>query len=63
MCTIILYEGPTKFPLVGTLIQISLADSTPYVAFQKLAKEYGDVMSIKLGLKDASMYLLVYLSL
>ncbi|CAL8143167.1 unnamed protein product [Orchesella dallaii] len=45
--------GPFKFPLLGTLVQISLADPIPYKAFEKLAKKYGDVVSIKLGLKDA----------
>ncbi|CAL8124690.1 unnamed protein product [Orchesella dallaii] len=42
--------GPFRFPVIGNLIQLAMADSKePYVAFSQLGKKYGDIMSIQLG--------------
>lgn len=40
--------GPIPFPVVGSLHLLGTHES-PFQAFTELAKEYGDIFSIKLG--------------
>jgi hypothetical protein len=47
--------GPVPIPILGTLIQIGRAASQPHLAFPVLAKEYGDIYSVKLGSHDYGM--------
>jgi len=48
--------GPWAFPLIGSAIQVALADpDIPFVALQKLAKQYGNIMSVQLGSVHAGM--------
>ncbi len=48
------YLGPIKWPLIGNVIEIALADPVyPHLAFCKLAKKYGPVFSARLGSHDA----------
>lgn len=51
------------FPLVGNLFQVALADKKgrPFVALDKLSKEYGDVMSMRFGSNNMSEYLSIKL--
>jgi len=53
------YLGPTPLPLIGNMIDIAKAGPTPYEALHKLAKKYGDVMSVKLGVHDIGNYQLL----
>lgn len=46
--------GPLKLPIFGNALQISLADKLTGPAYFKLAKKYGDVMSLKAGTMDSS---------
>lgn len=46
--------GPLKVPIFGNALQITLADKFTGPAYQKLAKKYGDVMSLKTGTLDSS---------
>lgn len=46
--------GPLKLPIFGNSLQISLADKLTGPAYYKLAKKYGDVMSLKAGTMDSS---------
>jgi hypothetical protein len=50
------FIGPTNLPILGSLVQIGMEDSRNYIAMDKLAKKYGDIMSVKLGYLDASKY-------
>jgi len=44
------FAGPVAIPFIGSVIQVAWADhKRPYIALQKLAKKYGNVMSIQLG--------------
>ncbi|KAJ6641655.1 Cytochrome P450 2C21 [Pseudolycoriella hygida] len=45
--------GPLKIPIFGNALQISLADNFTGPAYYKLAKKYGDVMSLKTGTMDS----------
>lgn len=47
--------GPIQLPFIGSMVQLSLADPNPPVAMAKLAKKYGDVMSLKVGQMDAGI--------
>ncbi|CAL8121426.1 unnamed protein product [Orchesella dallaii] len=52
-----LAPGPFRFPVVGNLLQITWINSKePYLAFTKLSRRYGDIMSIQLG----SVYAVVF---
>jgi len=46
------FLGPIRIPPFGTLIQNGLKHKITYVPLYKMAKEYGDIMSIKLGIKE-----------
>jgi hypothetical protein len=49
--------GPLALPLIGSVLQVALADpNRPYVAFQKLAKKYGNIMSLQLGSVSAGLH-------
>jgi len=42
--------GPYRFPILGSIPQILMADpSFPHKAFTKLSKKYGDLMSVGMG--------------
>ncbi|XP_021950528.2 methyl farnesoate epoxidase [Folsomia candida] len=46
--------GPPKWPLIGNIVEMALADSKyPHLAMVKLAAKYGDLMSVKVGVHDA----------
>ncbi|CAG7719784.1 unnamed protein product [Allacma fusca] len=46
--------GPFQLPLIGSILQIVLADNKyPFKAVYKLSKKYGDVMSLKFGSVNA----------
>jgi hypothetical protein len=53
---ILVATGPLALPLIGSVLQVALADhKRPYVAFHKLAKKYGNIMSLKLGSVPAGL--------
>jgi len=39
--------------MLGTLPQIAAASPVSYIAMDKLTKQYGDLMSVKMGMVDA----------
>ena len=44
------WAGPIALPIIGSLIQVALADNErPFAAFHKLAKRYGNIMGLQLG--------------
>jgi len=45
-------QGPLRFPSFGNLIQIGLENKIAHIALHNLAKKYGDVMSVKMGLVE-----------
>lgn len=47
------YAGPLRLPILGNIIQVMLQSNMPHIAYQKLAKIYGDVMFLKLGRDEA----------
>lgn len=48
--------GPLKIPIFGNALQISLSDKLTGPAYMKLAKKYGDIMSLKTGTLDSSKH-------
>ncbi|KAG4071346.1 hypothetical protein HA402_004050 [Bradysia odoriphaga] len=50
----LLPPGPMRLPVLGSVIQLQLADSVyPHLALSKLAEKYGDVMSFGFGMHTA----------
>jgi hypothetical protein len=53
---LIYLTGPISLPIIGSLIQVVRSDpGRPFVAFQKLARTYGNIMSLQLGSVNAGM--------
>jgi len=48
--------GPPRLPLIGSLFSIALKSGMPGEVFAKLAKIYGDVMYVKMGVLDAVVF-------
>jgi len=49
------FTGPYKWPLIGNVVEVALADSKyPHIALAKLSKTYGDIMSLQFGSHPAS---------
>lgn len=48
--------GPLKLPIFGNSLQISLSDKLTGPSYYKLAKTYGDIMSLKAGTMDSSKH-------
>ncbi|GAA0172316.1 oxygenase [Lithospermum erythrorhizon] len=44
--------GPTPWPIVGNLFQLGYR---PHITLDKLAKQYGDIMRVKFGMKNVVM--------
>ncbi len=51
------YSGPPRFPIVGNLPQLLTKSHIPALAFENLAKSYGDVMFLNIGTLDAGKYI------
>ncbi|XP_021945089.1 methyl farnesoate epoxidase [Folsomia candida] len=44
--------GPARYPILGNLPQMAKAHPFGYRAFHKLSEQYGEIMSVKVGLQE-----------
>ena len=48
--------GPFQWPILGNAVDLLRADPKfAYLAYDKLSKNYGNLMSLKIGVHDAGM--------
>ncbi|ODM91855.1 Farnesoate epoxidase [Orchesella cincta] len=48
--------GPPRIPVLGSLLSVAFKSNVPAIALAKLAKIYGDVMYVKIGLSDGVVF-------
>ncbi|CAL8117112.1 unnamed protein product [Orchesella dallaii] len=48
--------GPPRIPFLGSILSIAFKSNVPAIALAKLAKIYGDVMYIKMGMLDGVIF-------